>query len=176
MSGLGMVEPCFLAGFDLGGGDFDQLGGAGFADQKRDFVVGGRAALDREELGNGLVALLAALAVLEQEVLGDATDLKTGVAPFGIAPGFDVIAQAAYLVSEVIAINLGEVGATLVDGVSLERLPAVFGGVPGEIGGDGMGVELGIELAAGVVVIDGDNEIAVVRSWLAPARRTPVAA
>src|SRR5215510_7673456 len=92
---FGRLEPCSLASLDFRSGDFGELGSAGFADQESDFVVGGTASLDRDEFGDGLVSLLAALAVLDDEIFGDAADLKSQVAAFGIAPVFDLVAQGA---------------------------------------------------------------------------------
>ena len=146
--------------FYLGRGDFHQLVGAGFADQNRDFVVRRAAAILRHELFDCLVALAAALAVFFEEIIGDAADLESGIAALCVAPVFDVVAQLAYFARERIAVDLGEVGATFVDVGGLERLPAAFGTVPSQVGGNGVGVELGIEFAAGVVVVNGEHQVA----------------
>ena len=48
----------------------------------------------------------------------------------------------------------------MVDVGGLQRLPAAFRAVIGEVGGDQVGMQLRIEFAAGVVMIGGDHQIA----------------
>ena len=57
---------------------------------------------------------------------------------------FNLVAKGAYFASQGIAIDLGQVAATLVQTGSLERLPTAFSPIVGEIGSDGMSVELRI--------------------------------
>src|SRR5262249_7873579 len=71
----------------------------------------------------------------------------------------DLVPERADLTGEGVPVDFGEIGTPFVDGESLKGFPAVFGAVPSEIGGDGVDVELGIELTAGVVVVDGEDGI-----------------
>jgi hypothetical protein len=157
--GFCRVEAGLLPGFDLGSGDFDELVGAGVTHQNGDFVVGGVAASGGDEVLNGTIALLATLAVFGEELLGDAADLEAQVAPFGIRAVVDLVTEGTDVACQGVAVNLGEIGAAFIDRIGLQGFPALFGAVPGEIGSDGMGVELGIEFATRVVVVDGEKQI-----------------
>jgi hypothetical protein len=57
---------------------------------------------------------------------------------------FDLVSKGAYFASQDIAIDLGQAAATLVQTGSLQRLPTSFSSVVGQIGSDGMSVELKI--------------------------------
>ncbi len=112
------------------------------------------------KLLNRLIALLAPLAVLAQQPCGNTPDLKTRVLASSVAPVFRFIAQAAYLARESVPVDLSKVGPALVDIGGLQRLPAALCAVLRHVSGYGVGVKQRIELAAGVVVVDGDHEIA----------------
>src|SRR5438270_1760673 len=90
------------------------------------------------------IALGTALTVLIQEVQGESCDLETLVTTTNIVTVFNLVAKGAYFASQGIAIDLGQVAATLVQTGSLERLPTSFSSIVGQIGSDGMSVELRI--------------------------------
>ena len=108
---------------------------------------------------DGLIPLLAALTVRAEQVLRDASNLKPQVTAPRIVPVVDVVPERAHPVGERIPVDLGQVRALGVDVRRLERLPASLGPVVGQIAGHRMRVELRIELATGVVVIDGEHQV-----------------
>src|SRR5260370_949004 len=90
------------------------------------------------------IALDTALTVVIQEVLGESCDLESLVTTTNIVTVFNLVTKGAYFASQGIAIDLGQVAATLVQTGSLECFPSSLGAIVGEIGGDGMSVELRI--------------------------------
>ena len=152
-------EPGELTLLDLGGRDLDQLVRSGFPDQDGHFVVGRAAARLLRERLDGLIPLLAALTVRAEQVLRDASNLKPHVTAPRIVPVVNVVPEPAHLVGERIPVDLGQVRALGVDVRRLQRLPASLGPVVRQIAGHRMRVELRIELATGVVVIDGEHQV-----------------
>jgi hypothetical protein len=84
------------------------------------------------------------LAVLVEEVLRESCDLESLVTTTNIVTIFNLVAKGAYFASQGIAIDLGQVAATLVQTGSLQRLPTSFSPIESQIGSDGMSVELRI--------------------------------
>jgi hypothetical protein len=96
------------------------------------------------EFSDCRIALGTALTVLIQEVLGESCDLESLVTTTNIVTVFNLVAKGSYFASQGIAIDLGQVAATFVQTGSLERLPTSFSSIVGQIGSDGMSVELRI--------------------------------
>jgi hypothetical protein len=84
------------------------------------------------------------LAELVKEVLGESCDFESHVTTANIVTIFNLVTKSAYFASKGIAIDLGQVAATLVQTGSLQRLPTSFSPIVGQIGSDGMSVELRI--------------------------------
>jgi hypothetical protein len=104
--------------------------------------------------------LLAAPAVSAQQFVGYTPDVKACVASFAVESGFDLIAEGPDFTREGIAVDLTQISPAVIDVGGLQRLPPAFDPVISQIGGDGVRVQLRIELAAGVVVINSQREIA----------------
>ena len=141
------------------GRDLNQLVRSRFPDEDGHFVVGRAAAgLLRERL-DGLIPLLAALTVPAEQVLRDASNLKPHVTPPRIVPVVNVVPEPAHPVGERIPVDLGQVRALGIDVRRLQRLPPSLGPVVRQVAGHRMRVELRIELATGVVVVDGEDQV-----------------
>ena len=93
------------------------------------------------------------------QVLRDASNLKPQVTAPRIVPVVNVVSEGAHLVGERIPVDLGQIRPLGIDVRRLERLPASLGPVVRQIAGHRMRVELRIELATGVVVIDGEHQV-----------------
>jgi hypothetical protein len=65
------------------------------------------------------IPLGTALAVLVEEILGESCDLESLVTTTNIVTVFNLVAKGAYLASQGIAIDLGQVAATFVQTGSL---------------------------------------------------------
>src|SRR6202451_1062277 len=113
-------------------------------DEYGNLVVCGHAPALTSEFLNGRITLGTALTVLVQKVLGESCDFESLVATTNIMTVFNLVAKGAYFASQGIAIDLGQVAATLVQTGSLQRLPTSFSPIVGQIGSDGMSVELRI--------------------------------
>src|SRR6266852_5564274 len=96
------------------------------------------------EFLNCRIPLGTPLTVLVEEVLGESCDLESLVTATNIVTVFNLVAKGAYFASQGVAVHLGQVAATLVQTGSLQRLPTSFGPIVGEIGSDGMSMELRI--------------------------------
>jgi hypothetical protein len=71
------------------------------------------------EFSDCCIPLGTALAVLIEEVLGKSCDFKSLVTTTNIVTVFNLVAKGAYLASQGIAIDLGQVAATFVQTGSL---------------------------------------------------------
>jgi hypothetical protein len=74
-------------------------------------------------------------------------------------PVLNVVPERAHLVGERIPIHFRQIRALRVDVRGLQRLPASLGPVVRQIAGHRMRVELRIEFATGVVVIDREHQV-----------------
>lgn len=152
-------QPGELTLLDLLRRDLHQLVRSRLPDEDGHFVVGRAAAgLLRERL-DGLVTLLAALTVPAEQVLRDASNLKPHVTPPRIVPVVNVVPEPAHPVGERIPVDLGQVRALGIDVRRLQRLPPSLGPVVRQVAGHRMRVELRIELATGVVVVDREDQV-----------------
>ena len=96
-----------------------QLVSSRFPDEYGDLVVCGHAPALTSEFLNGCIPLGTALAVLVEEVLGEPCDFESLVTTTNIVTVFNLVANGAYFASQGIAIDLGQVAATLVQTGSL---------------------------------------------------------
>ncbi len=96
------------------------------------------------EFLNCHIALGTALTVLVEDVLGESCDLESLVTTTDIVAVFNFVTKGAHFASQGIAIDLGEIATTFVQAGSLQRLSTPFSAIVGEIGSDGMNVELRI--------------------------------
>ena len=85
----------------------------------------------------------------------------------------DLVAEPAHCSRQGIAIDLREIRTPLVDLGGLERLPAAFGAVVREIACDGVCVELRVELATGVVLVDREDQVAGETVFIGALRADP---
>lgn len=155
----GQSQAQLLLRFDCFGGDLLELVTAGLAHQHGNLAVGGLASVILHEDGNRHVALFTPLTEPLQCFFGDSLDLKAAFlamvkAIHGLVPG------RAHLTRQGVPVDLGEITALFIDVGGLQRFPAAFGAIVGQVGGDQMGMQLRIELPAGVMRVRGDNQVA----------------
>src|SRR5437667_3967488 len=141
------------------GRDLNQLVGARLADQNGNFVVGRLASFFGNKLVNGFVTLPAPPAVFGEKFIGYPTNLKSTIAALSVAEIIDLVTKMPHLAGKRISVDFGEKSPPLIDAGGLERLPTAFCAVVGQIGGNSMSVDLWIKFPAGVVMIDGEDEV-----------------
>ena len=98
---------------------FLKLVSSRFPDEHGNLVVCGHAPALTSEFLNGRITLGTALTVLVQKVMGETCDLESLVTTTNIVTVFNLVAKGAYFASQGIAIDLGQVAATLVQTGSL---------------------------------------------------------
>ena len=140
-------------------GDFRQLVRAGFPDEDSNFVIGWLAAMLYGESLDCGVPLRAPHAVLFEQFIRDTTNLESMIFPLGIAARLYLVSQTAHLTSERIPVNLCQVCTPFIKPRCLERLPAALHSVIGQIGSNGMCVQLWVEFTASVMAVRGDNPV-----------------
>src|SRR5437016_8628745 len=140
--------------------DFDQLFSTAFTNQNGDFIYGWLQSILPNELLDSLIALPAPLAVFGRKDFRDAANLETSVAAFCVTSIVNFISKRSHHSRESIAVNLRQIRSPFVDTRSLQCFPASLRSVVAEIGGNRMGVELRIKLAARVMLIDREDQIA----------------
>src|SRR5271154_6758545 len=86
-------------------------------------------------------------------------DLEAGISSLRIALILNLVAEGANFTGKRVAIDLRKIGPAFVNLRRLQRLPAAFRSVVGQVRADGVGVQLWIELAAGVVVVNGERQV-----------------
>src|SRR6059036_193637 len=141
------------------GRDLNQLVGARFADENGNFVIGRLASFFGNKLVNGIVTLPAAPAVFGEKFIGYPANLEPTVAAHCVSAILDLVSEPPHLVSKGVTVHLREVRSPLIDSRCLQRFPSAFCAVVREISGHRMGVKLGIEFAARVMLIDCNHEI-----------------
>ena len=140
-------------------GDFRQLVRAGFTDEDGNFVIGWLAAMLHGESLDCGVPLRAPHAVLFEQFIRDTTNLESMIFAFGIAARLYLVSQTAHLTRQRVPVNLRQVCTPFIQPRCLQRLPAALHAVIGQIGSNGMCVQLRIEFTAGVVTVCGDNPV-----------------
>jgi len=110
-------------------------------------------------LGDGLVPLFASLAKRLECFFGHPPDLKAAF-PAVMEPVHNLVAVFPHRTRQGVPVDFGEVTASLIDGGCLQGLPASFHAIVGQIGSDQMGVQLGVEFPASVMVVTRQDQIA----------------
>ena len=93
---------------------FLKLVSSRFPDEHGNLVVCGHAPALTSEFLNGRITLGTALTVLVQKVMGETCDFESLVTTTNIVTVFNFVAKGTYFASQGIAIDLGQIAATLV--------------------------------------------------------------
>ena len=158
-TGLLRGQTLALAYTHFFGRDLNQLVSARLADENGNFVVGRLASFFGNKLVNGFVTLPAPPAVFGEKFIGYPANLKSTIAALSVAAIIDLVTKMPHLAGKRISVDFGEKSPPLIDAGGLERLPTAFCAVVGQIGGNSMSVNLWIKFPAGVVMIDGEDEV-----------------
>src|SRR5439155_18613899 len=158
-TGLLRGQTLALAYTHFFGRDLNQFVGARLTDENGDFVIGRLASFFGNKLFYGFVTLPAAPAVFGEKFIGYPANLKSTIAALSVAAIIDLVTKIPHLAGKTIPVDFGEKSPALIDAGGLERLPTAFCAVVGQIGGNSMSVNLWIKFPAGVVMIDGEDEV-----------------
>jgi hypothetical protein len=142
------------------GRDLGQFIGACFPNQNGDFIVCGLTPVLCDEGPDGSISLLTPLTESIEQFTRYAANLKATVLALRVSPILNLITQRSNLKRQRTPVDFREVSPAFVNAGCLKRLPPPFSTVIGQIRGDGVGMKLWIEFPAGVVMVDGDCQIA----------------
>ncbi|MGB6689011.1 MAG: hypothetical protein WBE76_14345 [Terracidiphilus sp.] len=133
--------------------DFSQLVRAGFTDEDGNFVIGWLAAMLCGESLDCCVPLRTPHAIPFEQFVRDPTNLESVIFAFGIAARLYLVSQGAHLAGQRVPVNLGQVSTPFIKPRCLQSLPASFDSVIGQVGSNGMCVQLRIEFATRVMAV-----------------------